>query len=100
MAHATPATVRAEARREGRCGLFPERPHRQCTLRLIEETVEGSCHGQGRNSRQYVFDQLYEEKRAAPLVPGLDGRQAARVEFQLPEGDYSTRLSADEPPGC
>jgi hypothetical protein len=68
-----------------------------CTIRLIEETVEVSYHGRGKNSRQYVFDQLYEERRTAPLVHGADGRQAARVEFQLPEGDYSTRLSADEP---
>jgi len=68
-----------------------------CTLRCIEETIEVSYHGRGSSSRQYVFDQLYEEKCTAPLVPGTDGRQAARVEFQLPEGDYSTRLSTDEP---
>lgn len=68
-----------------------------CTIRLIEETVEVSYHGRGKNSRQYVFDQLYEEKLTASLVPGTDGRQAARVEFRLPEGDYSTRLSGDEP---
>lgn len=68
-----------------------------CTIRLIEETVEVSYHGRGKNSRQYVFDQLYEEKLTAALAPGTDGRQTARVEFQLPEGDYSTRLSGDEP---
>jgi hypothetical protein len=68
-----------------------------CTIRLIGETVEVSYQGRGKNSRQYVFNQLYEEKFTAPLVPGADGRQTARVEFQLPEGDYSTRLSGDEP---
>jgi hypothetical protein len=68
-----------------------------CTIRLIEEMVEVSYHGRGKNSRQYVFDQLYEEKFTAALAPGTDGRQTARVEFQLPEGDYSTRLSGDEP---
>jgi hypothetical protein len=68
-----------------------------CTIRLIEETVEVSYHSRGKNSRQYVFDQLYEEKFTASLAPGTDGRQTARVEFQLPEGDYSTSLSGDEP---
>jgi len=68
-----------------------------CTVRLIEETVEVSYQGRGRNSRQYVCDQLYEEKLTAALAPGMDGRQTARVEFQLPEGDYATRLSGDEP---
>jgi len=68
-----------------------------CTIRLIEETVEVSYQGRGESSRQYVFDQLYEEKFTAALAPGTDGRQTARVEFQLPEGDYSTRLSGDEP---
>lgn len=68
-----------------------------CTLRCIEETVEISYHGRGKTSRQYVFDQLYEEKIIAPLAPGADGRQSARVEFRLPEGDYSTTLSVDEP---
>jgi len=68
-----------------------------CTIRLIEETVEVSYHGRGKNSHQYVFDQLYEEKLTATLSPGTDGRQTARVEFQIPEGDYSTRLSSDEP---
>jgi hypothetical protein len=69
----------------------------ECTIRLIEETVEVSYQGRGKTSRQYVFDQLYEEKFTAALAPGTDGRQTARVEFQLPEGDYSTRLSGDEP---
>jgi len=68
-----------------------------CTLRCVEETVEVSYHGRGKNSRQYVFNQLYEEQLTAPLVPGTDGRQAARVEFHLPEGDYTTRLSVEEP---
>jgi len=68
-----------------------------CTVRLIEETVEVSYHGRGKNSRQYVFYQLYEEKLTAALAHGADGRQTARVEFQLPESDYSTRLSGDEP---
>lgn len=68
-----------------------------CTLRFIEETIEVSHAGRGKTSRQYVFDQLYEEKRTAPLVLGVDGRQAARIEFQLPSGDYSTRLNTDEP---
>lgn len=68
-----------------------------CTIRLVEETVEVSDEGRGKTSRQYVFDQLYEEKFTAPLAPGTDGRQTARVEFQLPVGDYSTRLSGDEP---
>ena len=68
-----------------------------CTIRLIEETVEVSYDGRGKDSRQYVFDQLYEEKLTASLAPGTDGRQTARVEFRLPEGDYSTRLSGDEP---
>jgi hypothetical protein len=68
-----------------------------CTIRLIEETVEVSYHGRGKSSRQYVFDQLYEEKFTAALAQGAEGRQTARVEFQLPEGDYSTRLSGDEP---
>lgn len=68
-----------------------------CTLRCVEETVEVSYHGRGSSSRQYVFDQLYEEKLTATLAPGTESRQAARVEFQLPEGDYSTRLSGGEP---
>jgi hypothetical protein len=68
-----------------------------CTLRCVEETVEVSYHGRGSTSRQYVFDQLYEETFTAPLAPGADGRQAARVKFHLPEGDYTTRLSTDEP---
>lgn len=68
-----------------------------CTLRCIEETVEVSYHGPGKSSHQYVFDQLYEEKFTATLSPGTDGRQTARVEFQIPEGDYSTLLSSDEP---
>lgn len=68
-----------------------------CTIRLIEETVEVSYPRRGKSTRQYVFDQLYEEKFTAALAPGTDGRQTARVEFQLPEGDYSTRLSSDEP---
>jgi hypothetical protein len=31
---------------------------------------------------------LYEEKFDASLAQGADGRQTARVKFQLPEGDY------------
>lgn len=69
----------------------------ECTIRLVEEAVEVSHHGRGKTSRQYVFDQLYEEKISATLSPGADGRQTARVEFRPPEGDYSTRLSGDEP---
>jgi len=69
----------------------------ECAIRLVEETVEVSSRGRGKNSRQYVFDQLYEEKLTATLSPGTDGRQTARVEFRLPEGDYSTRLSGEEP---
>jgi hypothetical protein len=68
-----------------------------CTIRLIEERVEVSYPRRGKSSRQYVFDQLYEEKVTASLAQGADGRQTARVEFHLPEGDYSTRLSGDEP---
>ena len=55
-----------------------------CTIRLIEETVEVSYHSRGKSSRQYVCDQLYEEKFTASLAPGTDGRQTARVEFRLP----------------
>lgn len=68
-----------------------------CTVRFVEETVEASYHGRGKNSRQYVFYQLYEERLTAALAHGADGRQTARVEFRLPEGDYSTSLSGDEP---
>ena len=78
-------------------GCRPACPSGGSTIRLIEEAVEVSYHGRGKNSRQYVFDQLYEEKLTASLVPGTDGRQTARVEFQVPEGDYSTRLSGEEP---
>jgi hypothetical protein len=36
-------------------------------------------------------------KLRALTAVGADGRQTARVKFRLPEGDYSTRLSGDEP---
>jgi hypothetical protein len=68
-----------------------------CTLRCVEEAVEISHQRPGRTTHTYVFDQLYEQRIVAPLAPGPDGRQTARVTFLLPDGDLSTRLSAEPP---
>lgn len=72
-------------------------PSIDCKVRYIAETVEISRQSGGRNTRQYVVDQLYEETITVPLGPGAAGGQSARIEIELPSGDYATRLSVDEP---